>query len=246
MFAKFLLKLHIGTIARYLNAKDHGHKIFQHISCTETACIMVHQPLFHPKEEVHVPFDQLKLWKLTKMHPPEKCEGAKQDQHVPQHNPLVQADMQRSHVQKALLQACMDHAVTADQVAFTNHPNHVWSLQKMKKGALKFVPCGTVSKLKGEPVKDKIYIKAFGHDWQVQPYKAWSDFSKDGGVLSPFWWVKAAGQGEDGNMSASEIVVDACKIPILTNSSPVAAHDKLLTDNGKKEIQPKKKAKTES
>ena len=47
-------------------------------------------------------------------------------------------------------------------------------------------------------------------------------------------------------MSASEIVVDACKIPILTNSSPVATHDKLLADNGKKEIQPKKKAKTES
>ena len=89
-------------------------------------------------------------------------------------------------------------------------------------------PAGTVTKVKDTPVGGKHYIKAFGHHWLVQPFKALTDFKKGEGVLAPFWWVKSA--DNEGNMQLAEATVDGCKIPYLVNCTPLGPEEMLVLE----------------
>ena len=173
------------------------------------------------------------------------CPQGKAESHMVQKSGAVELEFQKSHVQKCLLQACIDSDPTCKEVVFSSNPSHVWASKKFgKKNALKLVPCGIVSLLKGTPVADKHYIKAFGKMWLISQMKALQNFDKDEGVLSPFWWVKCGGDGEDHNMTFGEMSVDGCKIPILQNSGPIQPNECLLIENPK-DIAKKKKKKVQ-
>ncbi|CAL1171611.1 unnamed protein product [Cladocopium goreaui] len=129
-------------------------------------------------------------------------------------------------------------------VAFSNHPNLVWSVKKVKKGALKLFPAGTVTKVKDTPVGGKHYIKAFGHHWLVQPFKALTDFKKGEGVLAPFWWVKSA--DNEGNMQLAEATVDGCKIPYLVNCTPLGPEEMLVLEKPENASSAKKQSKVKN
>ena len=208
-------------------------------------CIFIHKPLFDPTLEVNVDFLKLKDWRATKASMAVACPQGKAESHMVQKSGAVELEFQKSHVQKCLLQACIDSDPTCKEVVFSSNPSHVWASKKFgKKNALKLVPCGIVSLLKGTPVADKHYIKAFGKMWLISQMKALQNFDKDEGVLSPFWWVKCAGDGEDHNMTFGEMSVDGCKIPILQNIGPIQSNECLPIENPK-DIAKKKKKKVQ-
>ena len=208
-------------------------------------CIFIHKPLFDPTLEVKVDFLKLKDWRATKASMAVACPEGKAESHTVQKSGAVELEFQKSHVQKCLLQACIDSDPTCKEVVFSSNPSHVWASKKFgKKNALKLVPCGIVSLLKGTPVADKHYIKAFGKMWLISQMKALQNFDKDEGVLSPFWWVKSAGDGEDHNMTFGEMSVDGCRIPILQNIGPIQPNECLLIENPK-DIAKKKKKKVQ-
>ena len=179
---------------RYQN-KDHGNKTFVPQQVNEDHCLFIHQPLFEAALEVQVDFLKLKEWRATKAPMPVACPLAKAKAHMVHKNGAVDLELQKSHVQRCLLQACKDNGPTGKDVVFSCNPNHVWASKKCrKKGGLKVFPSGSVSLLKGTPAADKHYIKAFGKLWLVTPMKALLNFEKDEGVLSSFWWVKYAGE----------------------------------------------------
>ena len=70
-----------------------------------------------------------------------------------------------------------------------------------------------------------------GSGWW-QPFKGLTHFKKDDGVLAAFWWVKPSST-EAFNMTLSEGTVDGCKIPFLSNTSPVAALELLTVEKTK-------------
>ena len=228
---------------RYQN-KEHGNKVFQLDKVNEDHCLFIHTPLFDARVEEKVPFLQLKEWRPTKTSMSVACPAAKAESHMVHQNQAVQLELQRSHVQKCLLQACMDNDPTHKDLVFSSSPSNVWSLKKFtRKSSLKLFPCGTVSLLKGTPVADKHYVKAFGKMWLIGPMKNLQHFEKDEGVLSPFWWVKLAGDGEDHNMAFGEVSLDECKIPVLQNIGAIQPHECLLLENPK--LVGKKKRKQE-
>ena len=216
--------------ARYTCSKEHGNKIWTFLDSSASKVKFSHQPVFGPAESIEVEFEKLKEWKVCKSAPPEKCHHLKALAHMAVANgsAIVALELQKAHVQKTLLQVCVDQIVGPEDVAFSNHPNLVWSVKKVKKGALKLFPAGTVTKVKDTPVGGKHYIKAFGHHWLVQPFKALTDFKKGEGVLAPFWWVKSA--DNEGNMQLAEATVDGCKIPYLVNCTPLGPEEMLVLE----------------
>ena len=232
--------MHYNFGFRYMNSKQHGNKMFKLVMAGEKTLKFEHQPLFTAVESIDVEVPGLKDWRLCKAALPERCDPSKVQMHLFQNSAVVTSELQRAHVQKALLGVAMEHGVSEEELAFTSHPNQVYALKKFKKGGLKLYPCGTVSKAK-DCNPDKVYIKAFGENWLVQPFKGLTDFKKDDGVLAPFWWVKPSST-EAFNMIWSEGIVDGCKIPFLSNTSSVAALE-LLTVEKTKEGPAAKKAK---
>ncbi|CAL1133710.1 unnamed protein product [Cladocopium goreaui] len=214
----------------YTCSKEHGNKIWTFLDSSASKVKFSHQPVFGPAESIEVEFEKLKEWKVCKSAPPEKCHHLKALAHMAVANgsAIVALELQKAHVQKTLLQVCVDQMVGPEDVAFSNHPNLVWSVKKVKKGALKLFPAGTVTKVKDTPVGGKHYIKAFGHHWLVQPFKALTDFKKGEGVLAPFWWVKSA--DNEGNMQLAEATVDGCKIPYLVNCTPLGPEEMLVLE----------------
>lgn len=223
--------------------KDFPHKIFLLHQVTEVHCLFIHQPLFQAPLEVKVDFLNLKDWRPTKAPMSLACPLPKAEAHMVQKHGAVELELQKSHVQKCLLQACQDNDPTCNDVVFSCSPQHVWASKKIsKKGGLKLYPCGIVSLLKGTPASEKHYIKAFGKMWLISAMKALVNFEKDEGVLSPFWWVKCAGDHEDHNMAFGEVTIEGCKIPVLQNIGPIQAHECLLIENPKDIAKKKRKA----
>ena len=195
---------------------------------------MVHQPLFGDCQELQVAFADGKSWSCTRAHMPEKCPDTTVDKHIESKSALVEMELQKAHVQKVLLEACKECTLSSAQLAFSLHPHNVWTTKKVgKKGGVKLFPCGSVSKLKGVPAQDKVYIKAFDCQWLITPFKALTDFSKEEGVLAAYWWVKGATEEEAANMVKSEVTIDGCKIPILVNQAGIGSQEKLLVESAK-------------
>ncbi|CAL1159306.1 unnamed protein product, partial [Cladocopium goreaui] len=176
---------HVKQGQLYTCSKEHGNKIWTFLNSSASKVKFSHQPVFGPAESIEVEFEKLKEWKVCKSAPPEKCHHLKALAHMAVANgsAIVALELRKAHVQKTLLQVCVDQMVGPEDVAFSNRPNLVWSVKKVKKGALKLFPAGTVTKVKDTPVGGKHYIKAFGHHWLVQPFKALTDFKKGEGVL---------------------------------------------------------------
>ena len=190
---------------------------------------MEHKPLFGETVRLEVEFVKAKAWAVTKAHVPQKCLPDLVDKCIQGRNAFIKVEQQRAYVQKVLLDACAECSLTSGALAFSVHPSNVWTEKKVsKKGGLKLFPCGTVSKLKGAPVQDKVYIKAFDSQWLVTPFKALSDFSKEDGLLAPYWWVKVGNEEDECNMVHAEVTLEQCKIPVLINAGSVAAHEKLV------------------
>lgn len=241
IFCPFFFMFHVHLGFRYMNSKQHGNKMFKLALAGESTLIFEHKPLFKELESIEVEVPELKDWRLCKAAHPERCDPSKVKMHLFQNSAVVTNELQKAHVQKALLTVAREHGVSEEELAFTSHPNQVYALKKFKKGALKLYPCGTVSKAKDQCSSDKEYIKAFGVNWLVQPFKGLTDFKKDDGVLAAFWWVKPSST-ETFNMIRSESTVDDCKIPFLMNTSPLTALE-LLTVEKTKEGPAAKKAK---
>ena len=217
--------------------------MFTLAKCDEKHFVFQHQPLFGDTEQLLVEFANGKSWSVTRAHMPVRCPDPTVDKKLQGQCEVVEMELRRAHVQKVLLECCKESALSSAQLAFSVHPNHVWTTKKVgKKGALKFFPCGTVSKLKGVPAQEKIYIRAYETQWLISPFKALTDFSKEemDGVLAPYWWVKAATEEETPNMQKSEVTVDGCRIPVLMNAGAIGLHEKLLFENVKSSKKVKK------
>ena len=116
----------------------------------------------------------------------------------------------------------------AEVVAFALHPAAVFSLKKVtKKGALKLLPWGIVSKAKKKP-EHNTYIEYCGLFWNIAPFKACSNFAQAEGVLSPFWWCKGTTESEFANMEFVHLKKNGIKIPYLQNCKPLAKHEQLM------------------
>eukprot|EP00438_Fugacium_kawagutii_P022896 Skav224158 [mRNA] locus=scaffold2007:112782:115211:+ [translate_table: standard] len=239
----FLQNGHMKVAEKYINSKDHGNKIFVLLEAKADHMLFERKPLFTTAETVQVPFAKLKEWKLCKAPVPAMCDHLVAEAHMCHKSDMVALELQKSHVQNTLLQACMDNVVSSADVAFTSHPAQVWSLKKFAKGKLKLYPCGIVSALKGVVVPEKIYIKAFGKMWLVSPMKALRNFTPEPneiGLLAPFWWVKYATAEQQVSMVFSEVTLEGCKIPVLQNNAPLNPHGCLVLEN----VKASKKKKT--
>ncbi|CAK8986619.1 unnamed protein product [Durusdinium trenchii] len=199
--------------------KQHGSKVLTLVGTTDTTFKFSHQPIFGPVENIEVEFDNLKEWKKSKASLAEKCEPTAAFVHFVDQSGIATLELQRAHVQKTLLQLCLDNPVLTDDILFTKNPCAVYTQKAIKKKALKLYPAGTVSMVKDEK-PEKYYIQAYDKLWLIVPFKPLTDFKGGGGgVLYPFWSVKSA---DDGLLTLSEVSVVGCKTPFMVNAGPLS------------------------
>ena len=79
----------------------------------------------------------LKDWRLCKAAPPERCDPSKVQKHLFQNSAMVTSELQRAHVQKALLEVAMEHKVSEEELAFTSHPNQVY--EEVQEGRIETI-----------------------------------------------------------------------------------------------------------
>lgn len=119
--------------------------------------------------------------------------------------------------------------VIPKKVAFSLHPNGIWTLEAIKKAkALKLVPLGHLTKLKDPPPKEYYCIEHGGARWQINPWKqytTWAGAPKRQECPIPFWWAK--GTKENSNMEMCTITHGSFKVPCFQNSKPLAANELL-------------------
>ena len=169
--------------------------------------VMVHKPIFHAQEEVLVNLQDLKSWRHTKAQPHSLVDGAKLKEQLFQHSSVVQDELDRAKVSHALLTACMANSYDHElELAFSQNPNGVWTLKSFKQKGLKLLPCGNVSKVKGDIPSNKILLKAGSSKFVVTPYPK---------VLAHFWQVKTTSVSEEATVQRGELMVDNVKIPLL-------------------------------
>ena len=172
--------------------------------------------------------EELKKWKATKtpmpkLCPPHYCKAA-----VSMAHPSVQQDFQKNQVALALHQAAQSNALSEKQIAFSLHPAGLWTIAKVtKKGALKLVPLGHITMVIDER-PNMLTIEAFSKKWLISPWKMDSMFEKPEHPLLPFWWAKTSNDMDVCNLEWHQVVVNQCKIPILTNTGPVEANTQLI------------------
>ena len=189
--------------------------------------VMVHKPIFDAQEEVLVNLQDLKSWRHTKAQPHALVDGAKLKEQLFQHSSVVQDELDRAKVSHALLAACManryDHEL---ELAFSQNPNGVWTLKSFKQKGLKLLPCGNVSKVKGDIPSNKIVLKAGSSKFVVTPYPK---------VFAHFWQVKTTSKSEEATVQRGELMVENVKIPYFFNPKNLGKGVQLLVADEKDE-----------
>ena len=214
------------SCCRYSCSKTHGNKLFEFVKVEADHVLLVCKPLFQDAIEAKVAFTDLKMWKVQKGPVTSLCgDDMKQKCMLLNGHPLFDEEMAKCTVQAALLEAFAAHAVPADQIGFSRHPGNVYTLKAVKKAkALKFLPCGTVTKAKGDATKGKVVVKHASGDWIVTPFKALSDFDNEKtGCLIPYFWVKTATDEDMGCMEHAVLAHEGLKIPIIHNTRALVA-----------------------
>ena len=195
---------------------------------------MVHKPILAPEVTIKVPHADLKLWKATKSKMPKMCDSKYVEVALPQKHHMILMEFQKVKVAMALHKAMEANQVTADQVAFTMNPALLYSKVKFaKKQQLKLVPLGNIVHIKPEKVTNSmIVVKGFGQQWQVQPWKADSNFDNAECPLVTFWWCKKVREDQEANMVISHLTIDNVTIPYLTNEAAIGKDQPLLYSMG--------------
>ena len=237
---------------RYCYPKKHGAKVFQLLSVDDQKAFFQHRAILADQpENVDVDHQDLKFWKVTKNKMPMQCPLPIAQMHMP--GLVVQQDFEKLQVSMVLHQAYTAHQVKPDQVSFSIYPSGCYTLQPVKKKALKLIPLGMVTKAK-QDAKLKVAIHHFGKVWATSPYSQNNKFVEDEKTcLIPFWWVQK-GTSDAYNMQWSHVTQDGIKIPCLTNETPLEKNEALIVqkeeandedtgDHAGDASQPKKKAK---
>ena len=174
-----------------------------------------------------VNLQDLKSWRHTKAEPHALVDGLKLKEQLFQHSSAVQDELDRAKVSHALLTACManryDHEL---ELAFSQDPNGVWTLKSFKQKVLKLLPCGNVSKVKGDIPSNKIALKAGSSKFVVTPYPK---------VFAHFWQVKTTSKSEEATVQRGELMVENVKIPYFFNPKNLGKGVQLLVADEKDE-----------
>ncbi|CAK9094208.1 Uncharacterized protein SCF082_LOCUS44288, partial [Durusdinium trenchii] len=235
-FGKFTVRLllfltqkqEVSKEAKYVNYKEYGTQVWELKSINDQHAIFEHNALFEHPQSLEVDHEELKKWKaaktpMPKLCPPHYCKAA-----VSMAHPSVQQDFQKNQVALALHQAAQSNALSEKQIAFSLRPAGLWTLAKVtKKGALKLVPLGHITMVIDER-PNMLTIEAFSKKWLISPWKMDSMFEKPEHPLLPFWWAKTSNDMDVCNLEWHQVVVNQCKIPILTNTGPVEANTQLI------------------
>ena len=218
---------------RHTNTKQHGNKMFLFQGTRDDKIVMVHKPLFESAEEVLVDLQDLKSWRQSKAQAHALVEGTKLKDQLFQHSSVVQDELERAAVSHALLSACMANSYDHElELAFAQHPTGVWTLKSFKAKALKLLPCGNVSKLKGDIPTNKIVLKAGSSKFVVTPYPK---------VFAQFWSVKTTSDSEEATVQRGELTVENVKIPYFFNPKNLAKGIQLLVADETASLGPEKK-----
>ena len=162
----------------------------------------------------------LKSWRYSKAQAHALVESTKVKDQLFQHSSVVQDELERAAVSHALLSACMANSYDHElELAFAQHPSGVWTLKSFKPKALKLIPCGNVSKLKGEIPTNKIVLKAGSSKFVVTPFPK---------VLAQFWLVKTTSDAEEATVQRGELTVENVKIPYFYNPKNLGKGIQLL------------------
>ena len=211
-----------------MNYKEHGTKVYQLKSIGDQHATFEHTGLFEQPESMEVAHEDLKKWKATKALMPKLCPSQYCSIAVSMAHPSIEQDFQKHQVALALHQAAQTHAMSEKQVAFSLNPAGLCAKAKVtKKGALKLVPLGHITMVTIEK-PHMLTIEAFSKKWLISPWKMDSMFDKPEHPLLPFWWAKKSNDTTVRNLEWHQVVVNNCKIPILTNTGPVEAHTQLI------------------
>lgn len=162
---------------RYCYPKKHGAKVFQLLSVDDQKAVFQHRAILADQpENVDVDHQDLKFWKVTKNKMPMQCPLPIAQMHMP--GLVVQQDFEKLQVSMVLHQAYTAHQVKPDQVSFSIYPSGCYTLQPVKKKALKLIPLGMVTKAK-QDAKLKVAIHHFGKVWAISPYSQNNKFVED-------------------------------------------------------------------
>ena len=237
---------------RYCYPKKHGTKVFQLLSVDDQKAVFQHRAILADQpESVHVDHQDLKFWKVTKSKMPMLCPLPMVQKQMP--GMPAQQDFEKLQLGIALHHAYTAHEVKPEQISFAINPIGCYTLQPIKKKALKLIPLGTIAKVKTD-AKVKVAIHHFGHVWAISPYPQDTKFQGDekSGFI-PFWWVQKS-QEDAHSMQWSYVMQDGIKIPCLTNECPLEKNVELIVpkesgndegnaDNSEHASQAKKKAR---
>ena len=152
---------------RYCYPKKHGTKVFQLLSVDDQKAVFQHRAILadQPKN-VDVDHQDLKFWKVTKNKMPMQCPLPIAQMNMP--GLLVQQDFEKLQVAMVLHQTYTAHQVKPDQISFSIYPSGCYTLQPMRKKAMKLIPLGVVTKARKD-AKLKVAIHHFGKVWAISP-----------------------------------------------------------------------------
>ena len=188
--------------------------MFELVEIQEDHVRLTHYPILNEPETVHVALGDLKKWRVSKQAMPKCCPAELAQACLPQGHAGLLEESARLVVAKALHDAAVHHAVTADQVVFAQ-PMALLAKKQLPKQSLKLVPLGSVAKAKEEA---KLAVEHGGIRWSISMPKQNSTFSEEGShPLIPFFWAKPCQDEEDANLRWGHASVGGVKIPILTN-----------------------------
>lgn len=171
----------------------------------------------------------LKLWKVFKGQPPEKCESAVATKLLVYNSSNLEEELLKAKVQMQVLEVCKKNGIGADTLTFSNPPSAVWATKNLKKGELKLFPAGIVSKIKDGKVKGKTIASCSGQSFAVSHFKTANDFTEGKNeVLDVYQWVKTTDESEEVNMVKQSHTSERVQLPYLTNSRAVKVGEQLL------------------
>ena len=122
---------------RYCYFKKHGTKVFQLLSVDDQKAVFQHRAILADQPK-NVDVDHQDLNKM-----PMQCPLPIAQMHMP--GLLVQQDFEKLQVAMVLHQTYTAHQVKPDQISFSIYPSGCYTLQPVRKKAMKLIPLGVVT-----------------------------------------------------------------------------------------------------
>ena len=225
--------------------KDHGEKVYTLVAINEDHCLLLHQPLFGGKDEIQVPFSEVKAWKKTKKEPPQLATPQFVLAKLAMKGGALLLDYNKSYVQSLLLEAYFDN-LPCQKLQFSLNPSGVYTSGKVKKAELLLYPAGMLHLVKPEDLQKSkhIHMTFDNMHFAIVPYKGISSFKDDEkGMFIPWNWVQVTEDEDEANMVIKMTNFKGIQIPVLTNTDQLVADTLLCRLKDGIIVQPKKKAK---